>query len=72
MSDTLHIICADCKKAVWVGQAGYKAPARAYLYDGDDPREQFRAFYDEHMTHDLRFGGMDVVEKLDALGDDDE
>lgn len=72
MSDTLHIICATCKKTLHVGQGGYAAPARAYLYEGEKYREKFRTFYDEHMDHDMRFGGMNVVEKHEAWDDDDD
>ena len=72
MSDTLHIVCVTCKTCVHVGQGGYAPPTRAYLYGSEEAQAEFTKFYDDHMDHDLRFGGMDVVEKFEAWGDEDD
>ena len=64
MSDTLHLACVTCKVELWIGQGGYSAPAKAYLYGTEEAKEAFTAFYDEHMGHDIRLVGMDALYKL--------
>lgn len=76
MSDTIHLACVTCKTYLWVGQGGYRAPAKAYLYGTDEAKEKFTEFYDVHMAHDVRLVGMDAMHKLahewTEFGDDDE
>lgn len=65
MSDTLHLACVDCRKELWVGQARYKAPAKAFLYSDADFAAKFAAFWDEHLGHSIRLVNMDGLEALD-------
>lgn len=69
MSDTIHLACVTCRKQLWVGQGGYKAPAKAYFYETAEARDNFRRFYDAHLGHDIRLVNMDGLESLDLLGD---
>ncbi len=69
MSDTIHLACVDCRKELWVGQGGYEAPAKGYLYGTPEARENFRQFYDAHLGHDMRLVNMDGLDKLDLLDD---
>jgi len=70
MSDTLHLACLTCRVELWIGQGGYSAPAKAYLYDTDEAKAKFAAFYDAHQPRD----GHDVrllhLEGLYDHGDD--
>lgn len=66
MSDTIHLACVTCKRYLWIGQGGYAAPAKAYLYETDQSRKDFSAFYDNHMGHDIRLVGMDGLDRLEG------
>lgn len=64
MSDTLHLACVTCRVQLWIGQGGYSAPAKAFLYGTDEAKAQFAAFYDGHMGHDVRLTNVEGLYKL--------
>lgn len=72
MSDTIHLACVTCKRYLWVGQGGYSVPTNAYLYESDENRRNFSAFYDRHLGHDVRLVGMDGLDRLEGADDFEE
>jgi hypothetical protein len=62
MAEAIKVICMDCRKALWIGQARHGFE-NAYLYGGDEAAA-FVSFIGDHLGHHVIFADDQTAEAL--------
>jgi hypothetical protein len=65
VSDTLRLVCTKHREALWVGQAPYGEPSKAYLYTVPDALEKLQRFIKIHAFCEPILLNEEAQEKVD-------